>query len=119
AAVGGLGMLGGRIYNIHIIVVAVLVLLFRMRLPESKTWTDTHSFSLNGGAAAKPATLGDLFRSRFRWPLIATGLFYVLLMIALNTNGQFSTYVWVNAAGSTVQVASTFSLITMVVTFIG
>ncbi|GGF36423.1 MFS transporter [Microbacterium sorbitolivorans] len=116
---GGLGTLGGRIYNIHVLVIAALVLIFRMGLPESKTWTETQNIALNAGAKPQQATLRDLFSSRFRWPLIATALFYVLLMIALNTNGQFSSYVWVEAAGSTVQIASLFSLVGLAVSFIG
>lgn len=116
---GGLGTLGGRIYNIHVLVIAVLVLVFRMGLPESKSWTDTQSIALSAGVKPQQATLRDMFRSRFRWPLIATALFYVLLMIALNTNGQFSTYVWVEAAGSTVQIASMFSLVGLAISFVG
>src|SRR5690606_16483896 len=90
-----------------------------MGLPESKSWTDRQSIALSAGVKPQQATLRDMFRSRFRWPLIATALFYVLLMIALNTNGQFSTYVWVEAAGSTVQIASMFSLVGLAISFVG
>ena len=44
--------------------------------------------------------------------MIAIAVFYALVNIGANTGGQFTTYMYVNLAGSTVQVASAVSFLT-------
>lgn len=114
---GGLGALGGRIYCIHVVVVGIVALLLRLTLRESAEWREkTESLRV-----VDPSKLGfrGLLRSEFVRPLIATGLFYGIVMIATNSNNAFAAYIWVNAAGSDIQTQSMWGLVTFAVVFIG
>ncbi len=126
--IGGMGTTGGRILYGFLTVVAVLVLVLRITLPESAKWQAAHdrrtsaieTAAARGTAAeADPGALRSLFRAPVLVPLVAVGLFYALVNIAANTNGQFSTYLYVNVAGSDVSTASALSLISFAVTFVG
>ncbi|MGK9149133.1 MFS transporter [Plantibacter flavus] len=114
---GGLGDLGARILYGFLFVVAVIVLVLRAGLPESREWTEAKTASTTTGEQF--GSLTALFTSRYVVPLIGTGLFYAIANIAANTNGQFSTYLYVNVAGVDVSTASTFNLIAFAFSFGG
>ena len=115
--VGDLGEVGARILYGHLLVVALIVLVLRAGLPESREWTKARLES-----TAEQVDLGSLrhlVRSRYLGPLVATGLFYAIANVAANTNGQFSTYLYTNVAGASVATASSFGLLGFGCSFIG
>ena len=117
--VGEMGATGGRILFGHLLVVALVVLVLRAGLPESQEWTKAQAKSHDDPEHIGLGSLRTLFRSRYVVPLIATGLFYAIANVAANTNGQFSTYLYVNVAGASVSTASTIGLIAFGCSFLG
>ncbi|GAA4873985.1 MFS transporter [Saccharopolyspora cebuensis] len=115
--IGGMGELGARIIYGHLAVVALVVLVLRLRVPESRQWIAERSAaeevpSAAGNASAVRRLLGD---RRYLLPFLALAGFYCLSNVAANTKGQFGTYMYVNAAGSTVQIASALGLAAQIV----
>ena len=112
--VGTMGATGARIMYGHLAVVALVVIVLRTRLPESRQWVASRTSAPSGPSADSVdlGTLKQLLRGRYFAPMIAVALFYALGNIGLNTSGQFTTYMYVNLAGSTVQVASAVSFLT-------
>lgn len=108
AIVGDMGRTGGQILYGHLVVVAVVVLVLRSTLPESREWAAAHS---SEAAVADQPGLKDLVKGPYLMPLLGTGLFYAAVNVAANTNGQFSTYIWVNVAHSTVRMVSIVGII--------
>lgn len=113
-AVGHLGSTGGRILYSHVAVVAVVVLLLRLRIPESAKWVASREASadLAGNPGAAGLSLRRLVAPPYLLPLLGLVTFYALVNIVANTKGQFGTFLFVNVAGSTVAVASTISVVT-------
>jgi inositol transporter-like SP family MFS transporter len=113
--VGDMASAGARwLYGV-LLVVAVIVLILRTRLPESSEWQHAHDVRTGAIAAApsehtQEASIRDLFTSRYVRPLLALGLFFAIGNITANTLGQFNTYLYVNVAGSDVSTASAISL---------
>jgi inositol transporter-like SP family MFS transporter len=101
-----------------VIIVSLLGALFgvlRLRLPESKAWQTTAALmavdpEMRGIRAFKP-----LLTRRYLSALVATGVFYALVNIAANINGQFSTYMYTTVAGAKVSTASTIGMIITIV----
>ena len=117
--VGSMGATGARVLYWHVIIVAAVVLILRTRLPESPKWQAAHNAALTEASDNfSVSDLRSLVKRPWLAPLIATSLFYAFVNIAANTNGQFGTYLYVNVAGSTVEMASTIGLITMAVAFV-
>jgi MFS transporter, SP family, inositol transporter len=119
--IGNQGVTGGRVLYAHLTVVALVVMALRSRMPESHRWAAAHA---EGGPAADVAgdsvdlgTLKALLRGPFLAPMIAVALFYALVNVGANTGGQFTTYIYVNLAGSTVQFASIISFLTFGIAF--
>jgi inositol transporter-like SP family MFS transporter len=115
--VGDLGEVGARILYGHLLLVALIVLVLRTGLPESREWTRTRLETTS--AHSNLNSLRHLVRSRYLVPLVATGLFYSIANVAANTNGQFSTYLYINVAGASVATASAFGLLGFGCSFIG
>ena len=129
--VGNMGETGGRALYVHLTVVAVITMVLRARLPESHLWTAAHQgdptlastavgttpAQSSASDAVDVGTLKQLVRGPFFAPMLAVSLFYALVNIGANTGGQFNTYMYVNLAGSTVQVASTISFVTFGIAF--
>lgn len=115
--VGGLGDLGGRILYIHVAVVALIVLVLRFRLPESRLWTETRELALAAppSETVKLSGLRTLLTPPYLASFIGLTLFYSLSNIAANTNGQFGTYMYVNVAGVDVPTASSIGLVVLIV----
>jgi len=109
--VGGMGATGARLLYGMLLAVSLIVLILRAGLPESTTWQAAHDAAAAPGAEVAQVGVKDLLRSRYLVPLVALGLFFAIGNITANTLGQFTTYLWVNVAGSTVQLASTISLV--------
>nr|WP_245240932.1 MFS transporter [Streptomyces spiramenti] len=110
--VGGLGATGARLLYAHVTVVALLVLALRLRVPESRQWLAQRRLAreLDGAAAGRVTAGRRLLRAPHRRPMLLLAAFYVLTLVAANTMGQFTTYLYVEVAGTTVQVASGINL---------
>ncbi|WP_104045429.1 MFS transporter [Arthrobacter sp. ZGTC412] len=125
--VGDLGDLGGRIIYGHLLVVAIVVLILRSRLPESGEWTRAQSVlaaevSADHGqpeGRVELSSLRKLVSQPLVWALAATGLFYTVWNIGANTIGQFSTYLYVNVAGTDVPTASLVGLVSLPLGILG
>ena len=111
-AVGNLGQLGAQILFGHLGVMAVLVLVGRLTVPESGVWLTARG-ERSGGAStvrADRASVRDLLRAPYLVPLLALIVFYSLVNLSFNTFGQFGPYLLVNNAGVDVSTASLIGL---------
>lgn len=116
SVVGDMGLTGARILYGHLAVIAVVVLVLRMRLPESQAWINSRN--LLTVSPDTPKGIGSLklmLQPRYLGAMAATALFYALANIAANTNGQFGSLLYVEVAGASVSQAS---LINTLVTFV-
>ncbi len=114
--VGGLGHLGGQIMFAHVGVVALVVLLLRLTIPESDSWSAAHDERRSGASTlrARRAGVRDVLRERtYLLPFLALLGFYALTNLAANTAGQYGTYVAVNVGGLSVQLWSVVNLIAL------
>ncbi|RDB48572.1 MFS transporter [Tsukamurella tyrosinosolvens] len=110
--VGGFGASGARYIYAHIVIVAVVVLILRARIPESRRWQEQFEAHAQqaGGPGSTVAALQQLVSRRFVLPFVGLALFYLLTNVAANTKGQFGTHMYVEVAGSTVRVASAIGM---------
>ncbi|MGL3198861.1 MULTISPECIES: MFS transporter [Curtobacterium] len=125
--VGGMGATGAHVMYGVLLVIALVVLVLRAGIPESEAWTEAKTAATqtidtrHAQDAASAAEIGEqqvvsvnvlrqLLRTRYVIPLVAIALFYAIGNITGNTLGQFSTYLYVNVAHSTVSTASVISL---------
>lgn len=126
--VGEWGQTGGRIMFLHLVVLAVITMIVRSRMPESHRWASLHEADRSAaGEPGRPAdeaadsvdlgTLKKLLTGPFLAPTLAVALFYALVNVGANTGGQFSAFMYTEIAGSTVRVASAVSLITFGISF--
>lgn len=115
SVVGNLGRMGGQVLFAHVGVVAAIVLLARLSIPESSVWLAAREERAKGlhTVRASQAGVRALFAKPYRAPLIVLVVFYSLVNLAANTAGQFGTYMLVNYAGLDVSSASLFGLISM------
>lgn len=111
--VGGLGRLGGQILYAHVGIVALIILLLRLGIPESPYWLRARDERRRGieTVRAERVRLGELFKRPYAKPFLALLIFYCLTNLAANTNGQFNTHIAVNVVGISVELASRLSLL--------
>ncbi|MFB7252486.1 MFS transporter [Microbacterium sp. NPDC056234] len=112
AGVASLGRLGAQILFLHIAIVAVLVLVGRLTIPESESWIRAREERRRGvpTVRADRASVLDLLRGRYRTPFLGLLAFYALTNMAANTGGQFGNYLLVNAGGVDLQTATLIGL---------
>ncbi len=112
SVVGDWGHLGAQVLLGHIGLVALLVLLGRLTIPESATWSLARNERRLGIATirADRARITDLMRSPYAVPFFALMAFYSLTNLVANTTGQFGTYILVTYGGATVGQAALASL---------
>lgn len=115
--VGGMAGDGARIMYAHLLVVAVIVLILRWRLPESDMWKNKRA-AVESGSIDK-ASLKVLFGRTYIWALIGISLFYAIQNIAANTNGQYSVYIYEEVVGVDVSTASMLNVISVLIGIIG
>lgn len=101
--VGPLGALGARILYAHLLVVAVVVLVLRLGLSESREWTAAQRAKVAGDNEIRFSDIPHLFSPPLLFTVLALGLYYGSWEMTGNTFSQFGTYIWVNLAGGTVQ----------------
>jgi inositol transporter-like SP family MFS transporter len=110
--VSAAGPLGGRILFGHILLVAIIVWMLRRRLPESEQWNtavDAADHADRGSTHVHHNHVRDLIP--YISALAATALFYTFNNLSANTMGQFTTYLFVNAVGTSVTVATAIALV--------
>jgi len=90
--------------------VALLVLIARFTIPETRTWLEANR---GGNTSAPKVRVRDLFTGPYARPFWALLGFYGLTNLAANTMGQFTTYIWVNVVGVDVQLASLIGLVSL------
>lgn len=119
--VGSFGRLGGQILFGHIGVVALLVLLARLTIPESKVWQLAREERHAGVRTirADRATATELLRGPYLVPFLALIVFYSFVNLAFNTIGQFGTYLLVNAGGLDIPTASLVGLVSIPLVILG
>ncbi|WP_426225818.1 MFS transporter [Pseudarthrobacter sp. DSP2-3-2b1] len=111
--VGAYGEFGARLLYAQLLIVSLVVLVLRSRMKESTEWTAARTAAVQAPASER-VDLGSLRRllaPPLLAPLLATGLFYAVWNLGANTIGQFSTYLYVNVAGSDVPTASAIGLL--------
>ena len=118
SVIGDMGHLGGQIIFAHVGVIAVIVLLARLPLPESPVWLKARDERAHGvhTERAEHVSIRDLLKVPYVVPFVCLLIFYPLVNLAANTGGQFGTYLWVNTAGASVEFAARVGL---VMTFVG
>jgi inositol transporter-like SP family MFS transporter len=111
--VGAYGELGARLLYAQLLVVSLVVLVLRSRMKESTEWTAARATAVVARASERVdfSSLRRLVTPPLLGPLLATGLFYAVWNLGANTVGQFSTYLYVNVAGSDVPTASAIGLL--------
>ena len=115
---GDLGRLGGQLMFGQVGVVALLVLVARLTIPESDLWLKERQLREAGEDVIRPKVgVRDLLRGPYAVPFIALLVFYTLTNLGANTAGSFSTFIAVNYAGTTVEAFNQWALIAMVVSF--
>jgi len=108
AIVGGMGRLGGQILFLHVGVVAVVVLLLRLTVPESPVWLRGREERRRGieTIRATMASPRALLRKPYPRPFLALVAYYALTNLFANTQGAFGTYLRVNVIGMSVRMSS-------------
>jgi inositol transporter-like SP family MFS transporter len=112
SVVGDWGRLGAQVLFGHIGVVALLVLLGRLTIPESASWTTAREERRAGIATVRAdrSRITDLLRAPYAVPFLALMAFYALTGLVANTSGQFGTYILVTYGGATVGQAALIAL---------
>ena len=121
SVVGGMGRLGGQILYAQVGIAAVLVLLARLTIPESPSWSAAHSERAAGAHTVRAERTGlkDLLGDRlYLAPFLALLGFYTPTIHGANTGGQFGALIAVNAVGISVQLNSLIGLILFPVGFV-
>lgn len=125
ALFGDWGRLGAQIMYAHIGAVAIMTLVARYTIPESSRWKAARVASeiANGGVPAKMAvrskgSLRDLLTKPYLVPFLGLIVFYSLINIGMNTNGQFGALMFTSLAGMSVSFYSKVSMVTTVVGFV-
>lgn len=113
---GDLGRLSGQILFGQVGVVALVVLLARLTIPESQSWLAAREERAAGvrTVRAEHASVRDLVTGPYAKTFFALLAFYALTNLAMNTSGQFNTFIAVNLAGSTVEEFNRIALLVMV-----
>jgi len=109
---GGLGRLGAQLLFGQIMVIALLVLIARLTIPETRTWLAANGHT-DDSARTEKVSVRDILTGPFArafWGLLG---FYGFTNLAANTMGQFTTYLWVNVVGADVQIASLIGLVSL------
>ncbi|MFD0484553.1 MFS transporter [Kineococcus sp. GCM10028916] len=120
STIGAWGRPGGQLMFAHVGVVALVVLLARLSIPESRAWVEARRQEQAGGIGTSPdrARVRDLFRGRYGVPMVALVLFYGLTNLGANTTGQFNTFIATTYAGADVATFNRWALISLVASLV-
>ncbi|WP_210737027.1 MFS transporter [Cellulomonas hominis] len=116
---GDLGRLGGQLLFGQVGVVAALVLVGRLTVPESPVWLEADRRRRAGEEeVVAKARVRDLLRAPYLAPFAALLVFYSLTNLGANTTGSFNTFIATNFAGATVEGFNRWALIAMLVSML-
>jgi inositol transporter-like SP family MFS transporter len=116
---GDLGRLGGQLLFGQVGVVALLVLLGRLTIPESPVWLEADRKRAAGEVeVADKARVRDLLRAPYVAPFAALLVFYSLTNLGANTSGSFNTFIATNFAGASVEGFNRWALIVMLISLV-
>lgn len=120
SVVGNWGRIGGQIMFAQVGVVALVVLVLRLPLPESPVWLQAQADRKAGiqTAQARKASVTALLKPPYLKPFLALIGFYSLVNIPANTGGQFTTWINVNIIGMDVAFSGQLNLMLMPLGFI-
>jgi inositol transporter-like SP family MFS transporter len=111
---GPLGRLGGQLLFGQVGVVALIVLIARLRLPESTVWLVARRLRDSGKVIDAPKVrIRDLLRAPYTVPFVGLLFFYSLTNLGANTTGSFNTFIAANFAGTTVESFNRWGLVAM------
>jgi inositol transporter-like SP family MFS transporter len=112
----------GGIIVAHVGLVALVVMIARVSVPESRTWSAAQAEHRSGEASLRARSTGilDVLRNRtLLVPFLAIVGFYTLTNIGANTGGQFGTYIGVNVVGLSVRTQSLLGIVMLGVGMLG
>ena len=118
--VGDWGLRGGQILYAQVGVVALIVLLARLPIPESRVWLAARAERAEGRRTvrAERSQLMALLDKPYLKPFVALTVFYALVNVPANTGGQFTTWINVNIIGMDVAFSSQIGLLLMPLGFL-
>lgn len=113
SSVSSLGRVGVAIIFGQIALVALLVLLGRLTIPESESWKEARAEQRTGATTirAQRVRVTELLQPRYLPQFVALIVFYTCTNLVANTTGQFGTYVLVNFGGVKVELAGLLSVV--------
>ena len=113
SVIGDMGHVGGQIIFASVGLVALVVLIVRLALPESPVWLAARDERVHHvhTERAEHVSIRDLLKIPYLVPFVCLLIFYPLVNLAANTGGQFGTYLWVNTAGANVEFAARVGLV--------
>lgn len=117
AIFGDSGRWGGQIMYLHIAIVAGVTFILRLTIPESESWSEAHEITAKSGGTelSVRSKLGMLVKEPYLAPFIGLLVFYPLVNLAMNSFGQFGSYIFVNLGHVSV---STYSRVGLVMTIV-
>ncbi|MFF2773107.1 MFS transporter, partial [Streptomyces bacillaris] len=106
--VGNMGLVGAQILLGQLGVIAIIVLILRLTIPESTSWLLAREERRRGieTVRADRASVRDLLRGSYRLPFLALLVFQVLLLAAAVPTTQYATYLLHNYAGVSIAESS-------------
>jgi len=112
---GGMGRFGGQLLFGQVGVVAFIVMLGRLTIPESRSWLAARAEEGAGirTTRSQHTSLRELVFGPYRKPFLALLVFYTLTSFAANTSGNFNTFIAVNLAGSSVEQFNRIALVVL------
>jgi inositol transporter-like SP family MFS transporter len=112
---GGMGKFGGQLLFGQVGVVALVVLLGRLTIPESGSWLAARAERIAGVQTkrSRHTSLRELVVGPYRKPFLALLVFYTFTSFAANTGGNFNTFIAVNLAGSSVEAFNRIALVVL------
>jgi len=117
----GLGRFGGQMLFGHIAVVATVVMVARLGVPESDSWRAARDERRAGVSTVRAARSGvrELLRQPYLTPFLGLVVFYAFTNLAANTGGQFGTYLLVNFTDVDIATAALIGLPVLPLAVIG
>lgn len=127
--VGHMGPLGARIMWVHLLIVALVVLVLRSRMNESAEWMAANAqrelarkqrgqISDVDDSSVDLGSLKQLLSPAYLWRLVALALFYGVVNLSANTQGQFGTLLYTELGGLSVATAGAISMASLGIGFL-
>lgn len=110
---GGMGRVGGQAIYGLVVAVGLAVLLLRLTIPESTSWTAAREEHRQGvlTVRAQHSHLKDLLRAPLRFPFLVLMAFFTLVSVPIQIFGSYAAYVGANFGGVPVETFSGFILL--------